>query len=450
MRAEAVAALAAALLYAGAGPLGAEGPRIVSLEECLWLGSAASADLRTAELEAGAADARVSEARRQLLPSVSVQGGYARLSDVAPGSITSDISLPPPIGTKEMTVDFPAPLQNSTSLRVTVQQPLFTGLRISASVRQAEAMRDSSRQDLAKSGLDLRYAIQEAYWSLAKAKAQVRAMRESVTQMEAHLADASKLFDQGLVTRNDTLQAEMRLEDARIERTAAESVLALARVNLAQAIGLEWNADIDIDDAPTAGPPQAPSALAALVSRAQASRPEIRSAFSRVGAQEIAVDAALSGLYPSVFLTGDYTLADPNPRVFPQTDLFVGTWSVGVMATIDIGRYPLVLAQADQARARLAQAREAARKLSDAVTADVVRAYLALDEATLRYASLRSETGQAEENNRVVRERYRQGIALSSESLDAEAMFIRAKSRESGALYDCLIARAALDRAVGE
>ncbi|HVO40750.1 MAG TPA: TolC family protein, partial [Spirochaetia bacterium] len=190
--------------------------------------------------------------------------------------------------------------------------------------------------------------------------------------------------------------------------------------------------------------------LADLVSRALANRPELQSARSRVSAQEAAVDTARSGLFPSLFVTGDYTFADPNQRVFPPVDQFTGTWSIGILASIDVGRYPQYLAQEEQARGRLDQARESSRKIADAVTADVIRAYLNLQEASGRLASLREETAQAEENDRVTQERYRQGVALSSESLDAQTLVVRARLREQGALFDGLVARAALARAVGE
>ena len=84
------------------------------------------------------------------------------------------------------------------------------------------------------------------------------------------------------------------------------------------------------------------------------------------------------------------------------------------------------------------------------MTADVIRAYLNLQEASGRLTSLREETAQAEENDRVTQERYRQGIALSSESLDAQTLVVHARLREQGALFDGLVARAALARAVGE
>jgi outer membrane protein TolC len=421
----------------------------VGLEECIRLGFAYDAGVHSDELETHIADARLREMQGQYVPSLSLQGGYSRLSNVAPGSMTTDVSLGgPPV---PATITFPPPLENSTSVRIALQQPLFTGKRIAASIRQAEALRDSSRSDLGESRLGLRYAITEAYWDFARAKTQREAIDQSVTQAELHLNDARNLLDEGMATNNDVLQAQMRLEDSKIDLSSLESVRDIARVRLALLIGLPWDAALDTAEAPpsqSAEPPQ--GSVADLVARALSKRPEIQGARSRVIAQEASMEVARSGLFPSVFLTGDYTVANPNQRVFPQSDQFTPTWSLGILASIDLGRFPQYLAQEEQARGKLTQAQESSRKMADAVALEVIRTYLTLREAAGRLVSLHQETAQAEENDRVTQERYRQGVALSSESLDAQTLVVRARLREEGALFDCLTARAALDRAVGE
>jgi outer membrane protein TolC len=441
--------LALALFVGSPFSAAADGERVVDLDECIRLGFAHDAGLHVNELETSIADAKLREIQRQYMPSLSLQGGYSRLSELATSSLSSDVSFggAPPM---PVTITFPPYLDNSTSIRLELQQPLFTGMRIASSVRQAEALRDSSRGDLGRSRLDLRYSIAEAFWGLTRAKTQREAINQSVAQAESHLADARKLLDQGAATNNDVLQAEMRLEDARIELASAQNVLDIARVRLALLIGVPWDTALDVPDTPSQYVERPQESMADLVARALANRPEIQSARSQVSAQEAGLDVARAGLFPSVFITGDYTLANPNLRVFPQTNQFVGTWSIGLLASIDVGRYPQVLAQEEQAQSKLTQAQESSRQLADVVTTDVIRAYLTLSEAAGRLASLRQETAQAEENDRVTQERYRQGVALSSESLDAQTFVVNARLREDGALFDCLVAKAALARAVGE
>jgi outer membrane protein TolC len=425
----------------------ADPPRITDLQECIRLGLANDPGLRVDELESAAANARLTEMQGQYVPSVSIQTGYSRLSDVAPGSMTIDLGVP-----KQVT--FPASPLNSTIVKLSVQQPLFTGFRIASSIRQADAVRAAAGSDAARSRSTVRHSVETAFWELAKARALEAASRELEAQMERRLADVKTLLDQGVATSNDVLQGDMRLEDSRIDAANAASGRELARVRLAQLTGVPFSPGIDIpEDLEAAAPPAAPATstgLDELVSQALAARPEVGGARSRLRAQEAAVDLARAGRYPSVLLTGDYTLASPNPRVFPQSDQFTGTWSVGIMASFDVGRYPQVAAQEEQARNRAAQAGEAARRVSEGVAAEVVRAAIVLNAALQSYASLTNQTARAEENARFVQERFRQGVALAAVNLDAQTLLARARLRERAGLYDCLLARAGLDAAVGE
>ena len=220
------------------------------------------------------------------------------------------MSLPPPIGTQNIT--FPPSLDNSTMFQLALQQPLFTGQRIASSIRQAEALRDSSRGDLGKSRVDLRYSITQAFWNLAKAKTQVQAINQSLSQADTHLADAQKLRDQGMATNNDVLQARMRLEDTKIDLASAQSAQQIAQAQLAILIGLPWTGSVDVPDDEGQNVQAPKESLSDLVAKALASRPDIQAARSRVTASEASVDLAQSGLYPNLFVTGNYRWPTPT------------------------------------------------------------------------------------------------------------------------------------------
>ena len=448
MRASVVSCVAMVLVVVGTAGLASQPVRVLGLTECITLALASDPGLRASALESAAANARLRELQGQYVPSVSVQAGYSRLSDVTPGSLSIQTPLGP------ATAAFPASPLNSTVVKLSVQQPLFTGLRIASSIRQADAARASAGSDLQRSRSEVRYAVTDAYWQLEKTASMEKSAAEVLAQQQRKLADVKTLHDQGVATQNDVVQAGMRLEDARIDSQRAASVREMARLRLAQLIGAPLGEALDApDDAAAAAPDPAPTfghGLEDLVARALAARPELASARYRIGAQDAAVDVARAGRFPTVFVTGDYTFADPNPRVFPQSDQFTGTWSVGIMASFDIGRYPQVSAQEEQARSRAAQAREALRGQSDAIAAEVVRAAILLNAALASYESLQRQTSQTEENARFVDDRFRLGAALESARLDSQSLLTRARLRERAGLIDCLIAKAGLDRAVGE
>ncbi|MBI3788045.1 MAG: TolC family protein, partial [Ignavibacteriales bacterium] len=57
---------------------------------------------------------------------------------------------------------------------------------------------------------------------------------------------------------------------------------------------------------------------------------------------------------------------------------------------------------------------------------------------------------QAEENYRITNGKFKQGIALNTDLLDAEVALLQSKTNYTQALVDFEIAEAALERSIGE
>jgi outer membrane protein TolC len=57
--------------------------------------------------------------------------------------------------------------------------------------------------------------------------------------------------------------------------------------------------------------------------------------------------------------------------------------------------------------------------------------------------------GQAEENLRVTRERFQQGVALSTEVLDSDVALFRARTNRTQAAIDLMLAQARLEKTLG-
>ena len=69
--------------------------------------------------------------------------------------------------------------------------------------------------------------------------------------------------------------------------------------------------------------------------------------------------------------------------------------------------------------------------------------------AVAAQAAGRSAVAQAVESRRIVRDRYEQGLAESVALLNAAELVVEAEAAEAVAAAEVVIARAALDRALG-
>jgi outer membrane protein TolC len=415
----------------------------LSLEEAVAAGLERSPGLRAsqAEVESRAAESRALAAGR--LPALRLGGGYTRLSEVPDFQVTLPVS-PEPITVSQSYF-------NNFNLKLGVQQPVFTGLRLEAGGRSARLLEAAAGQDLEQDRAELVFAVKNAYWGLARAREFEKVVEENVRQVAEHLKDVRAFFDQGLVTKNDVLRAELELSNAEILRIDARDAAELALTALDSLIGLPLATDVELTTTAASQASRIPadSPGPSPVDGALSRRPDLKAADLRIKASEWGIKAARSGYYPQVFLTGNYYYLRPNPRYLPSLDKFKGTWDLGVSVSFDLWDWGQTRSRAEQARARLAQAESARKLLEDHVTLEVTQCRLALSRAKEKARVAGQAVGLAEENFRVSRERFRQGVALSADVLDAEVALLRTRLNKTQADIDLVLAQARLEKALG-
>jgi len=424
--------------------------RALSLDEAVTAGLEASPSLHASRMKVESSAAKAREVAAGRLPAVKLGAGYARLSEVPPFAVRIPGSLEPFIVSQSYF--------NNWNLRLSVQQPLFTGYRLEAGTESARMLERSAGQDLAKDRSEFVFAVKNAYWGLARAREFEAVVGETIGQVREHLKDVRAFFDQGLVTKNEVLRTELQLSNAELVAVDARNAVEVARTSLNTLIGLPVETDVELTTtaeslasrAPDAGPAVDEAAASkSLVETALAARPELKSADFRIKASEAGLKAARAGWYPQVSLAGNYYYLRPNSRYMPAQDRFHGTWDIGLAVSLDVWNWGQTKSQTEQARSQLAQARDARQLLEDLAVLDVTQSRLSLVQARDKLRIAGQAIGQAEENLRTFRERFRQGVALNSEVIDAELLLFQAKIARTQAAIDLVLAQARLEKALG-
>jgi outer membrane protein TolC len=448
-----VLALSVSVLPAAARDVREPVKKVVTLEECVEMGLKTSKALHASEARVEASAARFKEVNASRLPSLKLSGGYARLSEVPPFEVR--LPFPPGFPVPSTFVVSPNYFDNY-SVRMGLQQPLFTGFRLQSSAAMARLGTQVAVEDLAGDRNQVVFAVKNAYWNLFKAGEFKKVVDENTAQLEAHLADLRNFFEQGLLTRNEVLKAEVQLSSMKLARLDAANSVEMAAVWLNNLIGAPL--DDPIEPAVTTGELEAGarkmseewSDLDGLVDKALGGRPELRAMGLRVKAGEAGVTLAKSGWYPQVALTGNYYNLKPNPRLMPAKDKFTSTWDIGISVSMDLWNWNATLRQTQQAKAQLAQILDGLGQLKDAAAVEVRQNWLALKSAREKIGVAGDAVAQAEENLRVTEERFKEGVALNSDVLDAETALLQAKTGRTQALVDHELAKARLAKAVGE
>jgi outer membrane protein len=395
--------------------------------------------LQASRLVTESTRATLAAARGARLPSVDVQAGRTHLSETptAQGSFT----LPASLGSVDLDLALPLQQPNFTSYRAEVTLPLYTGGRISQGIDAARNGVNAADYDAQRMRLDVKLAVAEAYVAVLRTRRLIGVVQSNVTSLTAFARDVDNLYDQGLVARNDTLAAQVALADARQREIVAGNALDLAQAAYNRLLGRPLDQKTDLAELDVLS---GPSDLAENSDRADTQRPELKALDAQHQALVAQSRAVRGGTLPQVAVSGGYTFQENRYQANE------GYWSatLGVKWALFDGGILRNQAAAVAARAASTQAlRDDAASL---VALQVRQAWLDTQETGKRIDVARTALASAEENLRIARDRYNQGLANHTEVLEAETLRTRSHTNYYAALYDAALARLRLKRATGD
>ncbi len=411
----------------------------LTVEQAIEIGLQNSKGLHSSLMKVKGAEAKVKESNALRLPSLKLNAGFRRLSEVDPFSITT------PFGKFDIA---PAILENY-SATVSLFQPLFTGFRLLGNSEMNEQLSNATNEEYNKDKSELVYNVKNAYWSLFKASQFKKLMDETLDQIKAHVEDAKNLEKAGMMTRNDILKLEVQLSNVMYQQIDAENGVKLAGVALNNTLGISLNTQVEIASLVNLNDVEIDE-LSKLVEEAVQRRPELKAADSRIKASEAGVTMAKSSWYPQVSLVANYYYSKPNQRIMPTKNEFIDTWDAGINLSFNIWDWLTTSRQTEQAESQLAQAVDGLGMMKDGITLEVTQNYLNLSQAKRKIEIARLTVDQATENMRVTSDKFKNGMALSSDIIDAETALISAKTIYTNSIVDYELAKAKLDKSTGK
>jgi outer membrane protein len=412
-----------------------------TLEESLLLGLKNSKNLKVSQSKLLGSEAKISETTSQLLPRLSFNAGYTRLSDIPPFEVKLPI-LPAPVKIEDVVL-------NNYSLKVSLQQPIFTGFRLLSLRSAAEKFRDAFAADYNKDANEEAFNIINAYWNYFKAQKLKDYIDENLKQEDAHLTDTKNFLANDLVTKNDFLKLEVQYASLRLKQIEAENNLNTSRALFNKVLGLPISDQTEI----VSTDPQIEISVLnydSLLTSALQSRLELQALNYRVQAGNENVSAAASGWYPSIYLFSDYYYNRPNQRIMPTLDKFKDTWDAGVTLSWDIWNWGYNSSQVEQARQNLNQLNVNRDLLKENIEVEVYNNYMALNAAHNKIEVAKTGLAQADENYRGINEKYNVQYATSTDLIDAETSRLQSQTDLINSLVDYETAFARLLKSAGK
>jgi outer membrane protein len=442
----AVIGLAASPPFASAQTL----PRVdgpLSMEQAVELALEKSLRVKAANADSRTMDSMRREAQAPFWPQFSANG-YFNDQRMAPNVFTS--------AGNTMARNYQVFNADQTKdANLTAMYPLFSGGRDYYGYKAAAARADAAREMLRGTQVDVAMQARLDYIAALREAENARVTGELLQAVEERLRVTSQMFEAGRVPRYYQLRDET-------ERANVIQMDAMARARVEQAlVALKTTLGIDLASAVTLADrldfTPANISVEEGTRQASAAHPDLKAAAKQREAARAEVRAAYGNYFPQVSLSYMYDWAVMKNRAWEsqadnmrmRADSAEG-YSVGVVVTLPIFDGFMRENALRTAQAKLDRAVQAEGLARQQIEKDINQSALMLGAAEKSVEASQKGLEQAEEEFRIVQERFTSGRGIQLEILDSQASVTRARFNAVSALAEYQGALAMWLRATGQ
>jgi outer membrane protein len=402
-------------------------PRIegtLTMDQAVELAREKSLRVKAADADSRTMDSMRREALAPFWPQLSANG-YFNDQSMAPNVFTS-------AGTT-MARNYQVFNANQTrDANLTAMYSLFAGGRdyygYQAAARRADAAREMRR------GTELDVAMQARldYISALREAENLRVTGDLLRDVNERLRLTRELFDGGRVPRYYVLRDETERANAIQMDAMARSRAEQAMVSLKTTLGIDLSSPIRLAD--QLQYTAVPISVEEGVRDAAESHPDLRSAIKQREAAQADVRAAYGSYFPQVSLSYMYDGQWSKNR--NESSMSADGYSVGVVVTLPLFDGFQRENAVKTAKAKLDRATHAEGLVRQQIAKEVNQAALMLRAAETGVEASRKGLEQAEEESRVVKDRFQSGRGIQLEILDAQVSLTRARFNAVAALAE--------------
>jgi outer membrane protein TolC len=376
------------------------------------------------------------------LPRLSAGGGY----NAEQPSLIENFPLPAPLSTY---IQFPNQNWNAD---VKVEQSIYQGGRINSAFRSAKLTRAQALLNYQATLADTLLAVRVAYDDILLAALQIAVNEASVQLLTHEMEDERKRFAAGTVPQFDVLRAEVALANERPRLIQARNDYRISKNNLVNLLAVNlpktvWeDIPLQLSDTLEARPYEID--LPAALERAVEKRPELAALRKARDLRREDLVSAKSAYKPGAEVFGGYQWQSLPYENNLGRDL--SGWIAGAQLSWSIFDGQLTRGKVMEAQAHYERAQLDIDDSGRQIELEARTAYSNFIEAHEVLETQKMVQEQAQEALRLAEARLAAGTGTQLDVLDAQTALTQARTTQAQSLHDYAVARARLQRALGE
>lgn len=334
---------------------------------------------------------------------------------------------------------------NTFSNGLALTLPVYTGGKVEGAIGEARYARESAREGVLLAEESTKLSAVTDYYDLLYKASLSDVDKESVNNLAAHTKNVQAQYTVGTVAKLDVLTSQVSLANAKATAISAENNVSVAEATLNTILGLPLQTKLNVADHRLPFSPYNIS-LTDAIAYALEHHPEVRQADYAVKKAEESVTVANSGNLPTVEVSAGRSIG--TTQYYGNNNTSKG-WNVGAGVTFNLFDGGATRAEVGAAKATVKAAKDTAQQTRDLISLAVKQSYLNIYSAAERVRATQTAVAEAEESFNIASVRYRAGVGINLDVLDAQLALNQAKTNYVQALYDYNVGIAALENAMG-
>ncbi len=337
---------------------------------------------------------------------------------------------------------------NSYSAGLTLNQTVYDGGRSWNQVQQAKTNLDIAKLNQRSINIQVIQKVIQSYYGLLQAQKLLDVSEKNLEMSTQQVSLVKKQFDLGVVKRTDLLKAEVAKGQARVDLLNKKTSLQNARRILFNDMGLQdFGQEITVVESDWVIP-NIPSS-SEILKLLKGQNPSLLVSKAQVTLNDLAYRLVRGLRLPSMNTSMNFSAnAESGNELL---DALNDDWSLGLNLSISLPIYSGSTLSIQQQQANLSRQQS---EYSYVTLLNDLRVQAELIRETLNnYAEIiplnQSVVAAAEEDLKLVRERYSLGSATILEVLDAQVSLIRSNSTLINTVHDARVQEAGLKALLG-
>ncbi|WP_420387547.1 TolC family protein [Roseivirga sp.] len=419
-----------------------------SLEEAIQYALENNENLKIAKVNTIDAEAQVGETRADGLPQVNANFGYTNNTQIPVNIVPANVF--DPNAPEGATAAIRFGVQHQSNFGVTASQMIWDG-SFFIGLKAAKMLREKVVVDEQKARQDVVEQVTKAYYMVLVNQVRTDLINANIATLESTLKDTRALYENGFAEKIDVSRLQVQLNNLKAEMSGVDQAIQASKNLLKLSMGMAVDTSISLSEELDAFDFE--YSAAEIDAYVVADRLELQQVEYLKRLAELDIKNVYSQYIPKVTFNAAWGRNS-------GTDIFSNLWNdqrrwftnsnIGLNVSIPVFDGLRKKYTVERKKYQLETLNYQYSQLSNNLRQELINAKTSLDVNLERLSVQEDNMELAQEVADVTRAKYTEGVGSNLELIDAEQSRKVAEVNYLTALYDAIVAKIDLDKALGK